>query len=156
MADYHIYLHSESNSSGSGNKTQPFSQTQSSGNGNNFPTAKEAYGVAKTVAGGGIMNTGASALTKIAPWTAAIVILAKVTDKVLATGFAHQEEYIGDYKNNVWYNNLKTEIQNGMHPITFYFKQRHFQAQMDKHNKEIREQNKLIGNSILKDFNMGV
>ena len=158
--DYHIYLHSEGTSGGlnsSGNKTQPFSKTQSQESGNAFSTGiKTAFSTTKNIINGGAVNTGVSYLTKVAPYVAVVVAGIGVADKILTTGFAHQEEYTGNYKNNMQYNNFKTVLRIFTNPIGYARSAIHTHFQYNKQNKEIIEQNRLIGNSILKDFNIGV
>lgn len=151
--DYHIYLHSDTTNSG-GNKTTPFSAKT---NESSFAT-KINTGIKKVqgVLNGSVVNTGVAALTKAVPIVATALIVGKITDKVLTTGFAHQQEYTGVYKNNVNWNNFKNSIHNIFHPIQYGLSVLHQNAQINKQNKEIEQQNRLIGNSILKDFNIGV
>lgn len=150
--DYHIYIHDTN--SGSGNKTTPFSAKTNEAN---FAT-KINTGIKKIqgVLNGSVVNTGVAALTKAVPIVATALIVGKITDKVLTTGFAHQQEYTGIYKNNVNWNNFKNSIHNIFHPIQYGLSVLHQNAQINKQNKEIEQQNRLIGNSILKDFNIGV
>ena len=150
--DYHIYIHDTN--SGSGNKTTPFSAKT---NESSFAT-KINTGIKKFqgVLNGSVVNTGVAALTKAVPIVATALIVGKITDKVLTTGFAHQQEYTGVYKNNVNWNNFKNSIHNIFHPIQYGLSVLHQNAQINKQNKEIEQQNRLIGNSILKDFNIGV
>ena len=150
--DYHIYIHDTN--SGSGNKTTPFSAKT---NESSFAT-KINTGIKKVqgVLNSSVVNTGVAALTKAVPIVATALIVGKITDKVLTTGFAHQQEYTGVYKNNVNWNNFKNSIHNIFHPIQYGLSVLHQNAQINKQNKEIEQQNRLIGNSILKDFNIGV
>ena len=150
--DYHIYIHDTN--SGSGNKTTPFSAKT---NESSFAT-KINTGIKKIqgVLNGSVVNTGVAALSKAIPIVATALIVGKITDKVLTTGFAHQQEYTGVYKNNVNWNNFKNSIHNIFHPIQYGLSVLHQNAQINKQNKEIEQQNRLIGNSILKDFNIGV
>lgn len=157
--DYHIYLHGVESL---GDKTKPFStrgeavQSSDSNGSGGFQVAKQAFSVTKDVASNGAVSVGVAALAKVAPWVAAFIVALKITDKIVTTGFAHQEEYTGHYNNNVMYNNVKTAFNTMLHPISFVLHTVHKQHQVDKQNKEIAQQNKLIGNSILKDFNIGV
>lgn len=154
MADYHIYLHGD----GLNNKseTTPY-QSYNMENDGDIPFNPNQYvNVAKNVAKGNGINMGVSALSKVAPWTIAAIVAAKVTDKVLTIGFAHQEEYTGNYINDVNYNNFKAQVHAYTHPIQTAFSLIHQQSQFNKYNKAIEQQNTLIGNSILKDFNIGV
>lgn len=154
--DYHIYIHDPNGASGngSGNKTTPFSAKSSD---ESFKTAvQQPYSIAKGLASGNGVSMGVSALTKVAPWVAVVVAAITTTDKVLTTGFGHLEEYTGDYSYNVNYNNFKTKLGMVLHPVKTYMTTRHKDAQWKKQNKEITQQNRLIGNSILKDFNVGV
>lgn len=153
--DYHIYIHGEGNGS-SGSKTAPFSTQQENGKTSNFETAKQAFGTASSIAQGNGVNMGVAALSKAYPAIAIAVAIYGVVDKVLTTGFAHQREYTGNYKNEMNYNNFKAKINMAVNPIGFVIKVAHQRAQFNKQNKEIAQQNRLIGNSILKDFNMGV
>ena len=157
MADYHIYLHGEGNGSSS-NKTTPFSAKQENESTGIFQTAaaSKAFSTAKTVASGGAVSTGVAALAKVFPWIAAVIAVAKITDHVISTGFAHQEEYTGNYANNMNYNNFKTLMSSYFHPVKAQLAYIHQQKQFEKQNKAIAQQNRLIGNSILKDFNIGV
>ena len=150
--DYHIYIHDTN--SGSGNKTTPFSAKT---NESSFAT-KINTGIKKVqgVLNGSVVNTGVAALSKAIPIIATALIIGKITDKVLTTGFAHQEEYTGNYENNVNYNNFKAAISNAFHPIRTVLARVHMEKQVEKNNKEIAQQNRLIGNSIMKDFNIGV
>lgn len=155
--DYHIYLHGNSSgSNGGGNQTKPFSAKDETSNETIKSIAKQNFGYTKSIATGGATNLGVAALSKVAPWIAAVVIAAKITDKVLTVGFAHQEEYTGNYKNNVMYNNFKSQFSALTNPIKTAFVVIHQQYQFEKQNKAITQQNRLIGNSILKDFNIGV
>ena len=151
--DYHIYIHSETSGNGGGNKTTPFSAKQDTP----FSTkALNTVSQAKNMVNGGLVSTGVATLKKVLPVSAVAIASIKVTDKILSIGFAHQEEYTGSYKNNVNYNNTKTIINNALHPIQYYLQRIHREAQFNKQNREIAQQNRLIGNSILKDFNIGV
>ena len=155
--DYHIYLHSEENGS-SGNKIQPFStRERTQDNGGAFATkVQKAYSTGSTVASGSAATTGAAALMKVVPWLAIIYIAWKVTDKVLSTGFAHQAEYTANYENNVNYNNFKTITGYVLNPLSLAKTTIHSRKQYEKQNKEIAQQNRLLGDSVLKDFNIGV
>ena len=90
------------------------------------------------------------------PWVAVIIAIAKTADKVVSTGFAHQAEYTGHYENSTAYNNFKTIMGNVMNPVGFAKNLVHRNFQINKQNKEIAEQNKLLGGSVIKDFNVGV
>ena len=151
-ADYHIYLHSDSNGgsrSTGGGHTKPFSVKKDESFGSMIQPAKQLM---SNVANGNVVNTGVSALAKIAPWVAVVVAAVKIADKVVTTGFAHQEEYTGNYTNNVVYNNFKTQLSNAMNPIGWARKLVHNEFQF--HKRELaREQEKvLLGNSTLQDI----
>lgn len=156
-ADYHIYLHSVGGGSngngGSVSRIQPFSSENNEDVGSAFKPIKQGF---SAIASGNAINTGVAALTKVVPTIATFVALTKIADKVLTTGFSHQTEYTGNYDNEVAYNNFKTSFYNAVHPIRFWLSIKHQDAQFRKQNKAIAEQNRLIGNSILKDFNIGV
>ena len=155
--DYHIYIHDSNGASGngSGNQTTPFSAKSSDDE--SFRTAvQKPYSIAKGIASGNGVNMGVAALTKVAPWVAVAAAAINITDKVLTIGFSHVTEYTGNYDLEVGYNNFKTSFYNSLHPIKFWLSIKHQDAQFRKQNKQINEQNKLIGNSILKDFNIGV
>lgn len=154
MADYHIYLHSDQVSGQ--NKTTPYQNKESQNGGDSSFGAKQGLNIAKNVAQGNGVNMGVAALSKVAPWVAAFIVAGKITDRVLTTGFAHQEEYTGNYINNVNYNNFKAQFNAVFHPVQTALSIFHQQAQFNKQNKAIAQQNTLIGNSILKDFNIGV
>ena len=156
MADYHIYLHSEGGAKSSSNQTKPFSQKQTEESGGGFQTTAKTFESASSTAKDGATSVGVAALAKVVPWLAILIAAVNVVDKVLTAGFAHQEEYTGYYKNNVAYNNFKTGIHNIIHPIQYAMSEIHNRKQFDKKNKEIAQQNRLIGSSILKDFNIGV
>ena len=153
--DYHIYIHGE-NGNGGGNNTQTFSARKEQGM--SFPTGevKQAFSTVKTMASGGALNTGVAALAKAVPWVAIAVAIVKGVDKVISTGFAHQEEYTGNYKNSMHYNNFKTIAGNVLNPIGYFRTTIQKEFQMKKQNKEIEQQNRLVGDAILKDFNMGI
>lgn len=153
--DYHIYLHSEGNGS-SGNKTTPFSSREDNENSAFQNITSTAFNGAKTIASGNAVNTGVATLGKIAPVVALTVVSIKVLDKIMTIGLSHVAEYTGNYKYSVDYNNFKTEMYNAIHPIRYWLSIQHQRAQFNKQNKEIAQQDKLIGNSILKDFNIGV
>jgi len=156
MADYHIYLHSDTVSTG--NKTTP-RQNKVDANGeepSNFAQVKKGFQIAKGVAQGQAVNMGVSALEKVAPYVAGVVAVAKITDKVLTTGFAHQEEYTGNFQNNVNYNNFKATMSAIFNPIGYALTIQHQQAQFRKQNIATQQQNTLLGNSVLKNFNIGV
>ena len=152
--DYHIYIHDLNGASGNGggNKTTPFSAKSENESG--FETSKDStFGVSNDEKN---TETGVAALSKVAPWVAVIVAAVKITEKVLATGFAHQEEYTGNFRNNVNFNNLKAGMTNVIHPLRSFLQIKHQEAQFRKANISIEQQNKLVGNSILKDMNIGV
>lgn len=151
--DYHIYLHGAERASG-GNQTKPFSTRKEEDR--SFSSFSTLASTSSTMAKGQMASTGASAITKAVPWVAAIVAAVKVVDHVLSTGFEHQEEYTGNFRNNVNYNNFKTILHNVVNPINFVLRSAHQNAQYRKQNIEIEQQRNLIGDSILKDFNIGV
>jgi len=153
--DYHIYIHDNSGNGGTGNKTTPFS-VKSEQDSSFSKTAGTAFNIAKGIAKGNGVNMGVSALAKVVPWVAVAVATVKIADKVLTTGYAHQEEYTGNFRNNVNYNNIKTQIHNTFHPIQTWLSVKHQEAQFRKANRAIEQQNRLVGNSILKDMNIGV
>lgn len=155
MADYHIYLHTDAPTS-SGNQTKPFQNKETTGGEDNFlPKASQVYGTAKGIVGGNGLNMGVAALSKVAPWVAVVVAIAKVGDKVLSTGFAHQEEYKGNYKNNVNYNNFKSMLGATFNPVGVGYSLIKQQYEIEKYNLAIQQQNKLIGNSILQNMKAG-
>ena len=153
--DYHIYLHGVESGNSDSQKTAPFS-SKSESDGEFSTTAKQGFSVAKGIASGNGVNMGVAALTKVAPWVAVAAAAISITDKVLTIGFSHVTEYTGNYDLEVGYNNFKTSFYNSLHPVKFWLSIKHQDAQFRKQNKQITEQNKLIGNSILKDFNIGV
>lgn len=154
--DYHIYIHGDSsNFNGGGNQTKPFSAKEETGF-SGQEIAGKAFQTASTIASGNAVSSGAAALGKIMPLVAITIAAIKVYDKIITTGLSHVEEYTGNYKWNVDYNNFKTQLNNTIHPIRHFLSVKHQEAQFNKQNKEIAQQNRLIGNSILKDFNIGV
>jgi len=155
MADYHIYLHSEENGS-SGSKTKPFSAKENENKGEGFTAVRQAFSTAKNAVTGGAASMGVAALTKVVPWIAIGVVIAKTTEQVLVTGFSHQEEYTGNYRNAVNAHNSLATLSMYLNPIGTIKQFLHKEAQFKKQNTEITQQNRLIGNTILKDFNIGV
>ena len=152
--DYHIYIHDSNGASGngSGNKTTPFSQKEES-----FPSKfSKAFSGAKDIGKNYGIDTSAASLKKVVPWIAVSTAVVKTVEGVLSTGFAHQEEYTGKYENNVNFQNFRAGVNFVFHPFKSFLAIAHRNAQIDKTNKQIEQQNRLIGNSILKDFNVGV
>ena len=121
------------------NKTTPYQSSSKESNGDSSFSAKQGLSIAKNVAQGNGANMGVAALSKVAPWVAAVIVAAKITDKVLSTGFAHQEEYTGNYINNVNYNNFKAQVNMIFHPVQTFLSIAHQQAQYNKQNKAIMD-----------------
>lgn len=151
-ADYHIYIHGDSNGgsrSTSGGHTKPFSVKKDESFGSMIQPAKQ---VMSSVANGSIVNTGVSALAKVAPWVAVVVAAVKIADKVVSTGFAHQEEYTGDYTNNVMWNNFKATINMIVNPVGLARKLIHNEFQFKKRELAREQEKVLLGNSALQDI----
>lgn len=146
MADYHIYLHGVNENSG--NKTTPFSSDRDSA----FkPSQNESILEDENVS-----ETGASALSKIAPWVAVAVMAAKATDHVLSVGFSHLTEYTGHYEYEIGYNNFKTTINHVMNPIGYVKQVLHRNFQFKKENQRIEQEARIIGKTIYSDTKIGV
>lgn len=151
--DYHIYIHSETSGNGGGNKTTPFSAKQDTP----FSTkALNTVSKAKNMVNGGLVNTGVSALTKVLPVAAVVIAGAKIIDKILTIGAQHIEEYRGDYSRSINMENFHTAISHLVNPVGYFKRAIHRQFQLQKTNKQITEQNKLMGTTILKDMKVGI
>lgn len=140
--DYHIYLHSNEESSLSSN-TKPKEETM----GGAF-SAKSAYNATKTFMNGGFssaIQSGTAALSKVLPVVAVGVIAVRETDKILSTGFQHLENYTGTYQYSMEYNNFKTIIGNVINPIGYIKKSLHLQFEQNKFNERQREYRTLMG-----------
>ena len=151
--DYHIYIHSETSDNGGGNKTTPFSAKQDTP----FSTkVLQKFSQAKEMINGGYVSAGVSAMTKVLPAAALAIAVAKSYDKILTTAAQHIEEYTGDYSHSVRMNNIHTAISFGLNPLGYFKRTIHRQFQMNKTNKQISEERKLMGTTILKDMKVGV
>jgi len=144
MADYHIYLHSNEGSSLQ-NNLQPKDSKDSMGG---AFSVKGAYNKISQFASGGFsgtINTGVASLSKAIPIVAAAVVMVKIADSVLETGFKHLESYTGNYQYSMEYNNFKTAVGNVVNPIGFFKKTLHLQAEQKKFNDKQNEYRKLMG-----------
>lgn len=160
MPDYHIYIHGDGNGESIGGQTKPY---QNSGDGTAFsntkPSPMDVINKTQDVAQhgfGSLINTGVAALSKIAPPVAIAVAIIKATDKVLTTGFAHQEKWNGNYENSVGYNNFKTELGNFINPMKYGYTMVMREKEFELQNRGTVQQNRLVGSSILKDMKRGV
>lgn len=144
MADYHIYLHSNEKQS-LASHTQPKEEVMDGAFSSNL---KSAFGQAQTFATSGFssyIQTGVAALSKAIPFVAAVVVAAKITDKVLTTGFGHLESYTGHYEYAMGYNNFKTNMNMAINPIGTLIRQTHIDKQNEMHNKRQNEIRSLYG-----------
>ena len=152
--DYHIYIHSKSDGS-SGSKTQPFS-AKSDGDSSFKTSASQAYKAGQTIASGQTVSTGVAALSKAVPAIAIAIAAIKITDRILETGFSHVKDYTGIYKYSVGYSNFKTVMTSILNPLGYIKSVLHETAQRNKINKEIVQQNNLLGDTVMENFGLGV
>ena len=146
MADYHIYIHSDSRNGD--NHTKPFSSDKESA----FkPTNISTEGLEESAT-----ETGAASLSKTSAGIAVAVAAIKVLDSVLTTGFSHLTEYTGHYEYEMGYNNWKTFVRHVTHPVDYLKQAFHRNAQYNKENIRIQEEAKLIGKTIYSDWKIGV
>ena len=153
--DYHIYIHDSKGGSGNGNgnQTTPFSTEKES----SFSTqVLDKASQVKSIVNGGAISTGAAAMTKVFPVAAIAIAIAKTADKILTTAAQHIEDYRGDYTRSVEMENIHTALSFGSNPVGFFKRVIHRQFQIDKANKQIAEERKLMGTSILKDMKVGI
>lgn len=140
---YDIYLHSNQASSITSN-TQPKEETMDGV----FSATSSIYkNVSQFATSGfsGYINTGVASLSKAFPIVAAVVIGAKIADKVLTVGFGHLETYKGHYEYSMGWNNFKTEIGMALNPVGTMLKQLHIGKQNEINNRRQEEIRSLIG-----------
>ena len=159
MPNHNIYIYANQGSGNNGGNTQftPFGARDKDGMSGD--QIMSAYGKVSSFANGGFssaINGGIGMLVRASPYIAAAVVAAKVTDKVVTTGFDHLEEYVGDYRFDMAWNNFKTSLTNSINPVGLMFKQAHRHFQFQKRNKEIQMQRTLIGNTLINDGKIGV
>lgn len=146
--NYNIYLHSnEGMGSDLGKATVPFANQQNVDD-NAFNTVRKGIQQAENLAThgfGGVINTGVAALGRALPQIALVVAAGAVVDKVLTTGFQHLETYTGNFNYSLGMNNFKAALGRTLNPIGTFFKTMHIQAQANKQNAAIRENNRLFG-----------
>lgn len=156
--DYHIYIHSDTTNGGLSNKTTPIQNIESE-NGESssaFGNFTKPFSNSQTLKNSELISEGASSLSKVATGIATVYAISKVLDHVATTGFEHLEEYAGRPEDSIVYNNFKTIINNITHPIQSVLTYAHRQAQFRKENLAISEKNKLLGESVLNDYGIGV
>lgn len=146
--DYHIYIHGSTGGESNGDSTKPFSSDKNSA----FKPKEDESLVEDEQA----QETGAAALSKVAPWVAVAIAVIKVADKVLTTGFSHLREYAGHYEYELGYNNFKTTINHVMNPVGYIKQAVHRDFQFRKENQRIEQEAKIIGKTIYSDTKIGV
>lgn len=146
MADYHIYLHSDEGNSLSSN-VQPKEETM----GGSFKPMTIINKANQFMSSGfsSTVNSGVATLTKAVPYVAIAVFAAKVTEKVLETGFHHLESYAGNYKYSMEYNNFKTVMGIVMNPVSLVEKSVHLMFEQKKFNDKQKEYRTLMGESYI-------
>ena len=148
MPDYHIYLHSNEGSSLQ-NNLQPKDSKESMGG---VFSVKGAYNKISQFASGGfssVINTGVATLSKAIPIVAVGVVMMKVADSVLETGFQHLESYTGNYQYSMGYNNFKAVLGMAVNPIKAVKTQLHIMAEQKKFNEKQKEYRTLMGESYI-------
>lgn len=161
MPDHKIYIYTDGGiqATGSGSDAfKPFSNKEKK----DESSADSVLGVINGAQGmmtsgfQPLISGGIAAFTKVFPYVAVAVAAVHITDKVVTTGANHLEEYKGDYRHDMFWNNLKTGLGNSINPIGLFLNQQHKNAQFQKRNAEIQMQRTLIGNTIVNDGKIGV
>lgn len=143
--DYHIYLHGVGGTELQ-SKTKPFTYKDSP-----FKPRES-----QSVEDNQMTETGAASLSKVAPYVAVAIAVAKVSDKILTTGFAHLSEYTGHYEYEMNYNNFKTALNHVFNPVGYLKQIIHRNAQWNKQNIAIAEERQLLGDTLYKNQKIGV
>ena len=160
--DYNIWIHGNMVSNPGVKNTTPFESRQGAEDGESeslAPFVANAIKTGENIATQGfksVASKGVAALTKAIPWVAVAVVAGTIIDKVVGTGFNHLEDYTGDYRYSMTYDNAKTWIGNVLNPVGAALKVAHFDKQAEKERRRIAEENKLIGNSIIGKVKIGV
>lgn len=142
--DYHIYLHSDKESTLASN-TQPKEDSL----GGAFKS-KVKGDFTSEIASGGEM------LSKISSTAAIVVAVAKVVDKVLTTGFEHLSNYTGQYQYSMAMNNFNTQMRNVFNPFGLAKQVIHRELEFNKQNQEIQLQSQLLGETVFSVKKVGL
>jgi len=143
MADYHIYLHSNTSSSIKSH-TEPKEETM----GGAFSTIQTGIAKVQQFSNSGFqsyISTGVAALSKAIPPIALAIAVAKITDKVVSTGFGHLESYTGHYEYSLAYNNFKSGVGALINPIGTAKRLANIYLEQDKFNRRQEQVKSLVG-----------
>ncbi len=151
--DYHIYLHSEEQSTLASN-TQPKDDALGGAfKPTNFMKDIKQFGKSGFSS---FINTGVSNLSKALPIVGTVVAAGAVTNKVLTVGFEHLSNYTGHYEYSMGFNNFKTTISHVINPIGYVKQLVHRQFEINKQNQEIELQSQLLGETVFSTKKVGL
>lgn len=161
MADYNIYIHSNSGSGGNGTSSQttPFANRPAGEGDSIFEAATQGIHQTEQFATSGfngLARTGVAMLSKAAPQVALAVAVIGITNKVLTLGSSYVETYTGFYEFATEYNNFKTVVSNILNPVGVFLKEAHRSYQFRLQNEKIEQTRTLVGNSTLTTTVKGV
>jgi len=159
MADHKIYIYAAGGikQGGGDSAFTPFSNQDENSNFSSTFSKTVSQVENYAVNGyGSVVNGGIAALAKIAPQVAVVYLAVKVADKVTSTGANHLQEYTGDYRFAIEYNNFKVGIKNTLNLGGLMLDTAHKAFQFQKRNAEIQIQRTLVGNTTINDGKIGV
>lgn len=154
MPDYNIYIRGTggtSTQSQAQEKTTPFDIREESGGSNDSiaPFIQKGVNTLGNVEGLGSQVSGAaiSTLAKASPWVALGIATVSVANKVLTAGMESYSAYTGDYRHDVGFNNLKTQMGYVMNPVSLW--RNNYKREIETRNRSmvIEEQTKIVGSA---------
>ena len=159
MADYNIYIRSDSSGSGSIDKTKPWKKADESTGGEEKTSpwvdkAKQFISAAQNPDSlvGGAISKAAAAI----PWVAVALMIVKVADQIASNVIDMQAYQTGDYRNAVAYQNFKNSIHIAFSPISSSISAVRQEIKWTYENEKRTATRELLGDSIINANTRGV
>lgn len=154
--DYHIYLHNTEggyNPNSASVQTKPFeNRKDDSGGGRSDSLApfiqkgmQTTYSTV-TSGGGAYVSQGIAMLGKVNPYVMLAIAVTMTVSKILVNAMESYSAYTGDYRHDIGFNNLKTDISNFLNPYGHWQYQNRREIQIRNQNLALEEQKTLVGN----------
>ena len=158
MADYNIYIHNVNGTTADSNETKAWfsnsgSQTKAwSGNteGESFSGGISAF---KSAATDTIIGGKEMMVARFAPYVAAAIAAVKLTIKVNEQIMTYMTRETGNYKIITNYNNLKSTLNAGLHPINTYINRFKQEQEERLYNQKQEQESLLVGESFNNSLN---
>ena len=104
-----------------------------------------------------IISKAVTAIGKAFPIVAAAYAVVQLVDSAVTTNIQFNELKTGDYKWGVHYQNFKTGINIGLHPVSSTIQNLKNQQQWERENYRRAQERDLLGDSVINSYtNRGV